>query len=342
MRPPPLRTSDQIAQRLHRLVRARSVVGASVALLRDGRLMQAAAGVQDRDTGSPVTSGTVFDAASLTKPVVAHAALQLVDAGLLALDQPLACTGRPVVPDDPRALRVTLRHLLTHTAGLQNLRGRDERLRLHFDPGSRFSYASLGFAWLQLAMETATGEPLQATVQRLVFTPLGMADSSLEWREDLAPRLAAPHEGALRLPQHRHRQAAGSYSLRTTAPDYARFVAALLSGQQLQPATWQLAMQPQVRVPRGEIVCLQAPPDATEPGIAWGLGWGLEPQAGTFFQWGKMDGVRAFMMGSPTQRSGLVLLTNSNTGLRLMHALVPEVLAGEHPALRWLADGVTE
>jgi hypothetical protein len=68
----------------------------------------------------------------------------------------------------------------------------------------------------------------------------------------------------------------------------------------------------------------------------------VEPATGSFFQWGKMAGIRAFVMGHPARRCAIVVLTNSNTGLRLANELVASVLPGEHPAIRWLQDGVAQ
>jgi len=327
--------------RLGTLLETHSVMGAGLAVVRDGSIEVAVAGTRDAATQEPVDADTVFDAASLTKPLVAYAVLQLADAGLLKLDQPLAEFVRPIVPDDPASQRISLRHLLTHTCGLQNLRDR-EPLRLFFEPGAWFSYSSVGFMYLQLAVEAKTGEPLEASLRRLVFDPLGMQASSLEWREAFARNQAVPHEGGERVEPHRPTAANASYSLKTTARDYGAFVAAVLSGLRLDQRPWRDWLAPAVMVPHGAIVQLASRPQALEPGIGWGLGWGVEPGAGTFFHWGKMTGSRAFVMGSPAAKAGVVLFTNSNTGLRLMHDVVRHVLPGEHPAIGWLADGVTE
>jgi hypothetical protein len=96
-------------------------------------------------------------------------------------------------------------------------------------------------------------------------------------------------------------------------------------------------LKPVVHVPRGAAVHLDAEPAETEDDVAWGLGWGVEPSRGTFFQWGKMDGVRAFAMGSVAAQSGLALFTNANTGLRLMADVAALALSGTHPAIGWLA-----
>lgn len=330
-----------LQERLQALLDSHAVTGACVAVVREGSAEVTAAGVRDATTGEPVDGDTHFDAASLTKPLVAYAVLQLVDAGMLDLDEKLCGFVRPVVPDDPTARLITARHLLTHTCGLPNLRGK-EPLRMYFEPGSRFSYSSVGFNYLQLAVEAKTGEPLEATVRRLVFEPLGMRSSSLRWQEHFNGNEASPHEDGKPLDRHRATVASASYSLKTTAGDYGAFVAAVLNGWRLQEPTWKQWLTPAVMVPEGEIVLLESAPAATEPGIGWGLGWGLETAAGTFFQWGKVTGMRAFVMGNPGERAGVVLLTNSNTGLRLVDEIVRDVLPGEHPAINWLAGGVTE
>lgn len=326
---------------LRSLVAEHGITGAALASVREGRIELAVAGWKDARVAEPVDTQTIFDAASLTKPLVAHAALQLVDAGTLQLDEPLVRWTAPIVPGDPAASLITLRHVLTHSCGLQNLPGRDP-LRIYFAPGSRFSYSSVGFMLLQRAMEAATGEPLEATLRRLVFEPFGMQSSSLEWQDRFLYDAATPHEGHARLDKHRPPAANASYSLQTTVGDYGAFIAAVLGGDRLAPATWMLWRTAAVMVPLGEIVYLEPEAKATEPGIGWTLGWGIESRSGTLFQWGKVPGARAFAMVDPGQQSGMVLLTNCNTGLRLMRGLADALLPGEHPAIQWLMEGVAE
>lgn len=95
-------------------------------------------------------------------------------------------------------------------------------------------------------------------------------------------------------------------------------------------------------MPKDAIVHLHGTPSATESDIGWGLGWGVEPSHRAFFQWGKMTGIRAFVFGSLEQQAGVVLLTNSNRGLRLMDDVTRDVLPGNHAAIRWLAENVSE
>ena len=333
--------NDALEERLRRLATADDVTGAALAVVRQGVIEIATAGVKDVDTLQPVRHDTLFDVASLSKPLMAYAVLQLANQCVMDLDEPLAGMWRPPVADDPAAARITARHVLTHTCGLQNLRGK-EPLRMFFEPGAWFSYSSVGFAYLQSAIESRTKERLEVLMQRLVLEPLGMHASSFEWQPRFDSVAAQPHEDGQRLAKHHPPVASASYSLQTTAGDYARFVAAVLRGERLAPATQRSWVTAHVQVPRGAVVHLEGTPPQVEPGIGWGLGWGVEPGAGTFFQWGKMEGVRAFAMGSVAQQTALVLLTNSNRGLRLMAPLAQEVLPGAHPAIGWLLANVTE
>lgn len=335
------KTQSPLTMRLESLLTEKSVVGASIALVQNDSIEVAAAGIKDNVTGQIVDVDTVFAAASLTKPLVSYAVLQLVDAGVLDLDEPLSRLTAPIVPDDASSALITSRHILTHTCGLQNLRGKDP-LRMYFRPGAWFSYSSVGFSLLQSAVEASTGEGLEATLQRLVFEPLAMRSSSLEWQDRFVDLAASPHEAEERIDTHRPPAASASYSLQTTAADYGAFVAAVLRGDRLKSSTWTQWLTASVMVPDGAVVHLDGEPLATEADVGWGLGWGIEPSHGSFFQWGKMSGVRALAMGSAARQSGVVVLTNSNRGLRLMSDIAREALPGDHAAIRWLADNVAE
>jgi CubicO group peptidase (beta-lactamase class C family) len=333
--------SDSLQSRLAHLTATCAVEGACVARLLGGAIEVAAAGVRDKESGQRVDAQTVFGAASLSKPMVAYAVMQLADSGVIDLDQPLGEIMAPPVPDDPASAAITMRHLLSHTGGLQNLLGKDPA-RLYFPPGAWFSYSSLGFTHLQAAVAARTGEPLEATMKRLVFDPLGMRSSSFEWQPRFAANLAIPHEGGKPIAKHMPPAASASYSLQTTAGDYAAFMAAVVRGDRLGAASRRQWLMAHATVPREGVLHLQDSPPVTDPRIAWALGWGVEPEPGTFFQWGKMDGVRAFAMGSISEQAGFVLLTNSNKGLRLMAPLARDILPGDHPAIAWLQGCVSE
>jgi len=169
---------------------------------------------------------------------------------VLDIDDLVAAHAPFALADEIAAAPITVEHLLSHRSGLPNLFGTG-LLRVHVPPGRRFSYSSVGYAYLQRAIEAVTGEPLEATVRRRVLEPLGMRDSSLIWQRRFEANHAVPHEGGVPLDKHRPPVASASYSLQTTAGDYARFVAATIAGTGLSEAAHTRWLAPCVAVPDG-------------------------------------------------------------------------------------------
>jgi CubicO group peptidase (beta-lactamase class C family) len=317
-----------------------AVPGLSLALIRGAEVASVhAAGTRAAHQDAPVDAHTVFEAASLTKPLVAFMALQLVEEGRLCLDAPLRATCGEYVPGDERADAITMAHVLTHTSGLPNIVGPETPLKTHFPPGERFSYGSSAFGWLQRAMEQATGSTLEQLAAQRVFQPLGMIDSSLSWQERFESNHAQGHELDGRpVAKRRPATAAASWSLSTTATDYARFVVGVLRGQGLSAGMHARWFAPAVKAREG-IDDVLNPAAAEYEGVAWGLGWGLEPDHQCFFHWGHNPGFRAFVMGNLRTRDAVVWFANSARGLRLARRILPRTLPGDHPALEWLQVG---
>jgi putative CocE/NonD family hydrolase len=304
------------------LIDSAGIPGMSMAFLRDGEIAWTKGfGVRSVTDSARVDQNTVFEAASLSKPVVAYVSLKLVDAGLLNLDRPLR--EYITIPElaDGRASRLTGRMVLSHTTGLQNERIGQEPLALAFEPGERFRYSGEGFVLLQRALESITGESLDALSRRLVFDPLGMTRSGFTWRANFADNAASGH-GDFKSPRTPSRPivARAPSSLQTTAHDYALFVRAILHRNGLQDQTFHQMTTPQVTV---------------VPGIAWGLGWSLEipDSVRTLWHWGENSnsGFTSFVLADPVQRSAVVYFANSGTGLGIVRRVLA-LMGGSHAA----------
>jgi CubicO group peptidase (beta-lactamase class C family) len=308
------------------------VPGLSLALVREATVVASQAfGTKDTRTAEAVNTETVFQAASLSKPVFAYAVLRMVERGAIDLDASLASyLPQPYVSDDPLLGRITARIVLCHTTGWPNWRPEGQPLRREREPGEAFGYSGEGYNYLQRAVEQILGQPLDSYMRATVFAPLGMIRSTYRWAEPDHPGVASAHDGARQPHEPGHwTEPEAASSLHTTPGDLARFLCAMLSPGSgpgsLQEQTLQDMLRPQITLTHG---------------VAWGLGWGLENLGGetAMWHWGDNRGYKSFMLALPRQRVGLVVMTNGDNGLALWQPIVEMTLGGDHAAFRWLAD----
>jgi CubicO group peptidase (beta-lactamase class C family) len=320
-----------------RLLKESDVPGMSIALIRDGRLVWSGAfGLANADTKKPVTRKTVFEAASLSKPVFAYAVLKLVDEGKLNLDTPLnryLGNNYDVVGDD-RIDLITARRVLCHTSGFPNWRPDGSKtLSILFTPGEKFSYSGEGMVYLARVVEKITGIDFEDFIQRYALGPLGMTASSYIWqdrfdslkayRHDLLGKMSGrnqpsgSHAGSVR------EQGNAAASLCTTAEDYAKFVITVLNGTGLKKETWKQMLTPQVRV------------DEKYPPVAWGLGVGLETMAeGEYFwHWGDNGDSKAWVTAFIPGKDAVVYFADGSNGLSFAREILDDAIGGDHPAL---------
>ncbi len=316
---------------LQSLAAAHHVCAAALAVIRHQQLqsVEVASGC---DPALPLDADSVFEAASLGKPVFAYAVLKLAQQGRLDLDRPLVehlpegylhrqnpfdtrPTARTDAVTDPRLGLVTARMVLNHTSGLPNWS--NGPLHFDFDPGSRWQYSGEGYLLLQRVVEQVSGQPLQDFMRAQVFEPLGMPHSAYVRRADadgtLVPSIAADGTPRKLKP---FAVAVAPASLYTSAADYGRFMAALLGDAALL-----------------ERITAAPVPVSEAPALEWGLGWGIENTAGGRFiwQWGHNPGYRSFAMASASGGDGFVLLTDSDEGQSLAEPIAAALLPGPHP-----------
>ena len=317
------------------------VPGVSVAVIADGQLAWARGyGVARSGDLAAVDAGTLFQAAALSKPVAAAALLTLVDAGQLTLDTDVnsALTAWKI-PASPAAAAapVTLRRLLSHTAGLTGLGSdgyapgaprptllqildgtapaRSAPVRSDTTPGTRWRYSGGGFTVAQQLAVDVSGEPFPALLRSRVLAPAGMDASTFEQPlpATFALRAAAGHTaGSSRLPGDAHvypeLAAAGLW---TTPTDLARFALALRAALDGSPSF----------LSRASATAMITPPLAdTHYGLGLGvLGSGANLQLAHS---GSNEGFRCSFVFYPRLGRGAIVMTNSDAG----GTLIPEIL----------------
>lgn len=333
-------------QTLEALMAETGVPAVSIAVINDGRIEWAHAwGLADVAAGRAATPETLFQAASISKPVAATAALTMVEDGLLSLDTPVnaVLTGWTVPENTFTAGHpVTLRQLLTHTAGLtvhgfpgyadgepvptveQILNGtppaNTAAVVVDQTPGSAQRYSGGGFTVAQLLMTQTANQPFPALMQARVLGPAGMTASAYDQpladaRRELA---ATGYDGqgeAITGRYHTYPELAAA-GLWTTPTDLARWVMALSDA-------W---------AGRSEVLLDQDTARAmlTRDPFGWGLGVGVGEGAELeFSHGGANEGYRCFVIGLPGKGQGLVVMTNGDNGQAVLNAVILAV-AGEY------------
>ncbi len=322
------------------LLKKHSVPGAAVAVFLDGDVVFTGGwGIQNSDDKSPVDEHTVFDGASLAKPVFSYGVLRLAKDGKIDLDRPISdYLEKPYISGDERIYKITARMVLSHTSGLPNWRPdfwsssgsgieiskSPGSLKIQHEPGSRVQYSAEGFNYLQTAVEQLTNSRLDRFMKNCVLEPLGMRRSSFVWMKDYESFCALPHNNKglmVNKWQWRPQEPLAAGSFFTTAVDYARFFC----------ATVVTAVKPysdENRLPARYLESMLQPQIEIQKNFAWSLIWGIEQHENEsfFFQWGDNPGIKHFAVSSSTKRVGLVVLTNGQNGLRVCRPVVETVL----------------
>jgi CubicO group peptidase (beta-lactamase class C family) len=317
---------------------ALGVPGVSIAVVEDGRVAWAR-GYGQTGGGGPVSPHTLFQAASLSKPVASMVALRLVELGRLSLDEDVNVKLRSwTVPASPASdgEAVTLRRLLSHTAGLtvsgfpgyaahmpvpslrQLLEGgapsNTPAVRIDMKPGSAYRYSGGGYQVMQVLVEDVTGRAFAEVARELVLEPLGMTRSTFE-QPLPAGRLgeaAAGHDdnGSV-IPGLRHtypeQTAAGLW---TTPSDFAQVI---------------LEMQAPGRVLTRDTVEIMLTPVMNR----YGLGFGVQAtdEQPSFAHTGSNAGFRCIFRGYRDAARGAVVMTNGARGSQLASEVIRSIAA---------------
>jgi CubicO group peptidase (beta-lactamase class C family) len=343
----PVLIEGQTGWALESRMRELNVHGVSVAVCAEGEIRWAEAwGLADVETGARVTTGTLFQAGSISKPVAAAGVLHQVEAGALALDRPVNDYLRSwKLPDNEltQAQPVTLERILSHGAGLtvhgfpgyavgepvptvpQVLDGgppaNTPAVRVDIEPGSRFRYSGGGYTVAQLVLTDIAGEPFPALLERTVLRPAGMADST--YQQPLPPtalqRAAAGYRrDGSEVPGKRHTYpemaAAGLWA---TPSDLCRFAMAVQRSRSGgDGALLGRAMAERMTTPfTGEA----------------GLGFFVDSRRGEvyFGHGGADEGFQALLTASRDHSVAAAVMVNSDNGIRLAEEIIRDVARRE-------------
>jgi CubicO group peptidase (beta-lactamase class C family) len=336
-------------------MRREQVQGLAYATIENGQVKNVRTfGMRNAAVWQPLTPDTIMDGGGLTKPAFAYMLLQLADEGKLDLDAPVARRmPRPQpswrersfdfsdVAADPRWQTLTPRMLLAHGGGFPNQRWLepDGRLRIHFDPGTRYAYSGEGYMILQMFVERGLGLDVGQEMQKRVFDRFGMLNTSMHWRADFSDNAADGYgfDGAV-LPHERHYRVRAAGSMDTTIADQAKMWAGIMRGDGLRPDTRAAFTTGWLPIAaRHQFPTLDGPETAWPQKLAAGLGVvTFEDRTGpAWFEGGRDDTAANFVLCLETGQRCVVMLSNDVRGDRLFPELGRQALGPDDMPWSW-------
>jgi CubicO group peptidase (beta-lactamase class C family) len=308
---------EQTTAFLQDAMQRHGVPGLSIAIINDGQVRYySALGKADIENKAQVTEQTLFEGASLSKPLFAYFVMGFVESGKLNLDKPLwRYLRHPDLPLDKNARALTARMVLSHTSGLPNWRIDldDKKLRFIAAPGSGHTYSGEAYQYLAMVLakiEKTDARGLDKLFQQRVLQPLGMDHSYFFLPTAMRQNKAMPYQGGKRIALNPIPTEFGAaYALETEAQDYAKWIIALMNRQKQKPNTFEQYF-------KGQETLIPADHPERALGLSdWALGWSIyrtEDQKVVYVHGGNNEGYTSLAVFSLEQRWGVVFFTNAN------------------------------
>jgi CubicO group peptidase (beta-lactamase class C family) len=347
-------------QKVQQLMQGGHVTGLAIAVFNNNKpVYEKTFGYKNAHTREAIKGTTNFYGASLSKAVFAVLVLKLVEEGVLDLDKPLQqYLPKPIYEYAPQKKwhdnyadlkgdtlyrKITARMCLDHTTGFPNWRWDepDQKLRIHGTPGLRYSYSGEGLVYLQVVLEKLLNTSLEELMQRYVFTPAGMTNSSYTWQPRFEKDYCLGHNAEGKpYEKDKDNDARAASTLETTADDYTKFITAVLQNRLITPASTKQMFTPHIRIRSVQQFGPLRLKDSTlndSIKLSYGLGWVLlqSPYGTGAFKEGHGDGFQHYSILFPQAGTGIVLLTNSDNGESIFKELLQTAIADSFTPWRW-------
>ncbi|WP_317197616.1 serine hydrolase domain-containing protein [Chryseobacterium tagetis] len=269
--------------------------------------------------GIPAPYNTIFNVASLTKPITAMVALQLINSGKWSLDEPLyKYWTDPDISNDPRNKKLTTRIILSHQSGFPNWRWMKENKKLSFDfePGTKYQYSGEGMEYLRKAMESKFKKTIDELAKELLFQPLKMNDTHYIWDNTTDESRFAIGYDTTGKPYEtfKNKTANAADDLHTTIEDYGSFLVNILNGGNLKKDIYSEMIKKQVK---------------TKENKYFGLGFEIYDLGNDEFalsHGGSDLGSQCITFILPKSKQGILIFTNADEGYKVYEKLLVHYL----------------
>jgi CubicO group peptidase (beta-lactamase class C family) len=309
----------------------------SFALIQNSKVIHVEA-LGEQSPGVQATPATLYNIASLTKPLTAEIILRMASAKMFGLDDPMyTAFVDPDLAADPRNRMLTPRLALTHQTGFPNWRSK-EGLKFLRDPGTGYGYSGEGYQYVAHFVEKKTGSGFETLADQYLLRPDQLQTTSYVSRPWFEGRIAVPTgaDGSALKPNIAQHFIAADL-VYTTAGDYARFMLSVLKDEGLTPAIAADRMRVQLSLKNSDCQGIKA--NSCPADVGPGLGWQVIVFSGhtILMHTGKDPGLFTFAYLDKTTGDGAVILTNGEHGDKCVVPLLERY--GAAPAfLAYLQD----
>lgn len=301
-------------EEIEKWLKENSIPTLGIGVINGGKLQQVNVfGELQKDVVAPYN--TIFNVASLTKPITAIVTLKLVSAGKWDLDEPVhRYWTDPDVVNDPNSKLLTTRHILSHQTGFTNWRGNNKDGKLHFEfaPGTKYQYSGEGFEYLRSALERKFGKSLNELASELIFEPLNMTDTKYYWDEltDSTRFAIGYNNEGIAYKTIKNTTANAADNLLTTVEDYGIFLTSVLNGDGFSQSVFDEMVTHQV---------------ATKKDKYFGLGFEIYDLGNGEYalsHGGSDEGCQTIVFIFPETKQGLIIFTNVDGGHKVYEKLL--------------------
>jgi CubicO group peptidase (beta-lactamase class C family) len=305
-----------------------NIPGVSLALVKDGRMVyHNTYGVKNSFTEQKVQDNTLFEAASITKPVFAYAVQRLAERGEIDLDKPLyQYLPNPDIEYDERYKLITAKHVLTHRTGFPNWRSMnpDGKLDIKFTPGTGYGYSGEGFEYLKKVVEKITGKKVEQVLQEEVIQPMGLYHTFFSENDSLRQLVANGHYNGLPTNVDLPKEPGMAFSMHTEAAIFTRFILFLSEQKGLTKDSYARMFSKQSE--------FNYDPEDKKPESPAYMGMSLEiretPFGKSFGHGGNNGDFKCQFEMYNEKGMGYVIFTNSNTSDFLLMAMRKLLIEG--------------
>jgi serine-type D-Ala-D-Ala carboxypeptidase/endopeptidase len=352
--------ADSLSRHISALIKKAQVTGLELAVLNKNKVVfKQAFGLSNSKTKKPLETNTSIYGASLSKAVFGVIVMRLVEEKVLDLDKPLqSYLPKPIYDYSPRRKwhdnysdlrtdtlysKITARMCLDHTSGFPNWRffTPDQKLRVAFIPGTRYSYSGEGMVYLQTVIEKITGKNFEDLADQMIFKPFKMTNSAYHWVPAYEADYADGHDfkGGV-LPRDKDNEPRAPSTLETTFDDYVSFVSTVMQGKALKQSSQNEMFKPQIRIRSLQQIGPLAGKDSTlndDISLSYGLGWGLlrSPYGWGAFKEGHGSGFVHYSILFPKNQIAVVIMTNNERGSSIFKELLELSIADKYTPWKW-------